>query len=92
MLKQKIQISSDALAQEIAGETVILDLASSTYFGIDETGTMIWQLMQEGMSLEQIHHHMLDEYEVAADVLEKDILAFVSQLQEAGLIRAIQDQ
>jgi hypothetical protein len=92
MLKRKVQISGDALAQEIAGETVILDLASSTYFGIDETGTRIWQLLKEGMDLQQIHELMLEEYEVSPDALETDILAFVSQLQAAGLVCEVQNQ
>jgi hypothetical protein len=92
MLKRKLQISGDALAQEIAGETVILDLASSTYFGIDETGTRIWQLLKEGMDLQEIHELMLAEFEVSPEALETDIMAFVSQLQTAGLVGEAQDQ
>jgi hypothetical protein len=92
MLKRKLQISGDALAQEIAGETVILDLASSTYFGIDETGTRIWQLLKEGMDLQEIHELMLAEFEVSPEALETDIMAFISQLQTAGLVGEAQDQ
>ena len=36
------------LAQELAGETVLLDLASENYFGLDAVGTRVWQLLNEG--------------------------------------------
>ena len=40
MLKpsDKISISPQVVARELGGETVILDLSSGTYFGLDPVG------------------------------------------------------
>ena len=92
VLNRKIQISADALSQEIGGETVILDLASSTYFGIDEIGTLIWQMMKAGKSLQAIHADILSQYDVDPAMLEKDMLGFVEQLKSAGLVSVVQNQ
>jgi hypothetical protein len=39
--RKNITISDKALSQEVNGETVILDLDSESYFGLDEVGTHI---------------------------------------------------
>jgi hypothetical protein len=82
----KFVISEEALSQEVNGETVILDLKSESYFGLDEVGTRIWQLLNKGNTPQQIHDLLLVEYEVDAEQLQKDISELISQLADAGLI------
>ena len=83
---QTIKISSEVLAQEVGGETVILDLKSESYFGLDEIGTRILQLLQEQKDVQTITETMLNEYDVEQEQLEKDIQNLLTQLEEAGLI------
>ena len=82
-----ISISKDVLAQELAGETVLLDLASENYFGLDTVGTRVWQLLNEGQARSDLIDILLDEYEVERAVLEKDIAELLDRLNEAGLIK-----
>lgn len=82
----KITISPDALFQEVSGETVILDLKSEQYFGLDEIGTRIWQLLQTNGDIEQIYQIMTEEFDVDPQHLEADLLSFLDELKKAGLI------
>jgi hypothetical protein len=82
----KITISKEVLAQELAGETVLLDLASERYFGLDAVGTRVWQLLNEGAGQDALVDTLLEEYEVERKVLEKDISELLGRLSEAGLI------
>ena len=82
---QKITISNEALSQEVNGETVILDLQSESYFGLDEVGTRIWQLLQEEKDLQKVFDALLQEYDVGAEQLEQDLIELVNKLIEAGL-------
>ena len=82
---QKITISNEALSQEVNGETVILDLQSESYFGLDEVGTRIWQLLQEEKDLQKVFDALLQEYYVEAEQLEQDLIELVDKLIEAGL-------
>lgn len=86
-LADKVSISSEVAFQEIGGEIVLLDLTSESYFGLDEVGTRIWRLLQEHSSLLAVYEIMREEYEVDAVRLKKDLLAHVSDLVDAGLIR-----
>ncbi len=87
MLTRRVYTSPEALFQEIGGEGVILDLASSTYFGLDEVGVRLWQLLQENPGLQTACDVLIAEYEVGADQLKQDIEKLVEQLVDAGLAR-----
>ena len=81
-----ITISKDVLAQELDGETVLLDLASESFFGLDEVSTRVWQLLRDGIGREEVIDRLLEEYEVDREVLERDIEDLLERLAEAGLI------
>jgi len=83
---QKITISEEALSQEVNGETVILDLKSESYFGLDEVGTRIWQLLQEHGDVQKTFDVMLDEFDVEEEQLEKDMSALLDDMLEKGLL------
>lgn len=85
MLPQRVVLSKDALFQEIGGEGVILDLASSSYFGLDEVGVRLWQLLQVDPGLQTACEALISEYEVDPTQLEQDLAKLVGQLVEAGL-------
>jgi len=85
-MNQIVQVLPDVLSQEVSGETVLLDLNNENYFGLNEVGTRIWQLLQEQNDLEIIYDIMLDEYEVDAKQLRKDFDDIINQLVESGLI------
>lgn len=84
--EQKFSFSDAVFAQEVDGEMVLLDMNSENYFGLDEVGCAIWQSMQEHKVLQGVYDTMLESYDVEPDRLEKDLLAFVEQLRDAGLI------
>jgi hypothetical protein len=84
---QKVIISPEVLFQEVSGEIVLLDLASESYFGLDEIGARIWALLNEEKSVGQIVEVLLEEYEVDRARLEGDVNELLENLLEAGLIK-----
>ncbi len=85
-LSSNISISSEVFTQEVDGETVLLDLQSENYFGLDEVGTRIWQLLQEHNELQKVYNILLEEYDVDATQLEHDLQVLLDKLLDAGLI------
>ena len=79
-LDQSLAVSEDALFRELAGEGVILDLASGRYYGVDRVGARIFELLNTGASLRQVHRTLLDEFDVGPEVLERDLLEFATEL------------
>lgn len=87
MLSNQVQLSEDALFQEIGGEAVILDLATSTYFGLNQVGARCWQLLQDENDMNAIYRQLLQEYDVEAAKLEQDLQDLLNQLSAAGLVK-----
>ncbi len=85
-LQQKVTISKEVLSQEVDEESVLLDMKSESYFGLDEVGTRIWQLLKNGSDLQNVFEILLAEYEVGEDELKKDLQEYIAQLVDAGLI------
>ena len=86
-LNKKITLSDDVISQEVSGETVLLDLASENYFGLDEVGTRIWQLIKENGDLELVVKTLLEEYNVTEEALTADVDALLGEISKLGLIK-----
>lgn len=86
-LQRKLAVSPEVMFQEVGGEVVLLDLASESYFGLDEVGARIWALLNEQNELQAVYEAMLEEYDVEPEKLEADLLELVERLLEAGLVR-----
>ena len=81
-----VSVAPDVLHQELGGETVLLNLANESYFGLDEVGTRIWQILGETSSLPDVVTRLLAEYDVTPEQLRVDVERLVTQLAEAGLV------
>ncbi len=80
------------VSRELEGEAVILNLESGVYFGLNEVGARIWALIQQYGSLRKVLEAMQKEYEVAPQVLERDLLQLVEQLNARGLVNLTQPE
>lgn len=87
-LQDRLEISPEVVARDMGGETMLLDLASGTYFGLDPVGALVWQCLEDGGSLAAACDRVSGEFEVARPVLEADVIALALQLVEKGLAQA----
>lgn len=85
-LATRVTIAAHVRAKQIGDDTVILDLATGTYFGLDTVGARIWQLMQEGKTLSEICDVMVLEYQVSRAALEQDVVQLAETLSARKLI------
>lgn len=88
-LTEKVTIPPQVMARTVGDETVILDLASGTYYGLDPVGARIWQLFVDGQTLAQVRDTMLAEYDVSVDDLERDLNRLLSELSDKNLISLV---
>lgn len=80
------KIPENVLFQEVDGEAVLLSLDQGFYYGLDELGTRIWKLIDEGLEMEQVVDAVVKEYNVERDQAREDIDKFLGELEETGLI------
>jgi hypothetical protein len=85
-LPTQVEISPEALFQELEGETVLLNLQSERYYGLDDVGSRMWQLLAENGDVAAAFSQLLKEYDVDAAQLEADLATLIGRLAEAGLL------
>ncbi|MDB9313334.1 PqqD family protein [Spirulina sp. CS-785/01] len=85
-LTDKVSLAEEVLLQELAGESVLLNLASESYFGLDDVGTRMLTVLQASESIQGAYEQLLMEYEVEAEPLKEDLLSFIEMLREHGLV------
>ena len=77
---------ADKISTGLEGETVILDLASGNYSGLDEVGTTIWNILEQPQIFGDICQRIMAEYKVEEHVCRNDLLTFLKDLADNGLI------
>lgn len=85
-LDSVVVASKDQMASSIGGETVILGLSAGRYFGLDDVGSRVWQLVQQPVSLRAICDTIVREYDVDLSTCEGDVVRIVGEMLSAGLV------
>lgn len=82
----RLRVPDGVLMRELQGESVLLNLDSGHYFGLDEVGTRVWALAVAGPTLGDALRALEDEYDVPPEQLEADVQALLRQLVEHKLV------
>lgn len=76
----------DALHETIDGETIIIDLATGTYYSLRGSAPAIWHALAEGASVETTVEHLHSLYDTVPDEIAVRVEAFLGELEAEGLI------
>ncbi len=85
-LDSTLSIPPQVMSRLVGDETVLLDLASGVYFGLDGVGQRVWESVVEGNSLAQAVDVIVSEYDVDEAQAQADVLEFAGDLVERGLL------
>ena len=78
--------AKDQVWCELAQEAVILNFKSGVYFGLNPVAARVWSLIQEPRTVSALLAMLLDEYDVAPDRCEHDLVALLADLAARDLI------
>lgn len=84
--QSKICAVKDQVSSNLGNEAVILHVKTGSYYGLNEIGTHIWNLIQEPKSFGAVRDAILSEYDVDQARLESDLNAIFDDLLKKGLI------
>lgn len=85
-LETRLTVPPQVMSRLVDDETVLLDLASGVYFGLDGVGKKIWETVAEGRNLGEAAALIVTEYEIEEAQAQIDVLEFASKLVERGLL------
>ena len=90
-LNTTVTHSDHLLTTELDGETVMMSLTQAAYFGLDTTAQRIWNLIAKPCRVSEVVVILMAEFDVARDVCERQVCAFLTELNKEGLIRIVDE-
>ena len=82
----RVTVPDDVLISQLQEESVILNLDSERYYGLDDVGTRFLFVLTTSESIETAYEQLRDEYDVDPQVLRADLLALIENLINQGLL------
>jgi hypothetical protein len=83
----RVRVPDDVLISNLQEESVILNLDSERYFGLDDVGTRFLSVLTTSDSIEAAYQKLLSEYNVDSESLRHDLIALVENLIEQGIVQ-----
>jgi hypothetical protein len=77
---------ADVLARETPDGALLVDVVSGGCWELNRVGAALWSLMDASTTLRAACEILRRRYDVAADVIERDVVALAEQLSSAGLV------
>src|SRR5438067_13626830 len=68
-------------------ESVLLNLETEQYFGLDGTGTRMWQLVTASLNIEAAYQELIAEFDVEPELLRSHLMELLTRLVEGGLLQ-----
>ncbi len=86
-----MKVKDSFVLRKIAGSNVVVPIGSETadfngMMTLNETGAMLFGMLNKDRSIEDLTNAMLSEYDVSAAEAEEDVKAFVETLEKAGML------
>ena len=82
----RVTVPDQILISNLQDESVILNLNSEQYFGLDNVGTRMFSVLTNSDSIEAAYESLTKEYDVDRQVLRDDLILLVENLLQQGLV------
>lgn len=86
-VQRSTRVNESIISADLGTESVLLNVETGIYFGLDEVGAEIWGQLVQGRSEDQIVDRLLDAYDVDRATLAADVATFLDTLEARGILR-----
>ncbi|MCF6157751.1 MAG: PqqD family protein [wastewater metagenome] len=87
-LNQHVTPDHEVVITELEGkEAVLLHLGTKMYFTLNETGLYIWQMLNDGLTPEEISNRISGEFDITPEKAKESVLTLVNELILEKLVK-----
>lgn len=88
--KTIVKRNPEMVTNEVDGELVMMSIENGEYYGLDEIGSRIWELIETPLSVKELVTKLTEEFEVTEEECLADTLDFISELNEKNLVLVVE--
>jgi hypothetical protein len=86
LLNSKIQRNPKMVTSNLDGEIVMMSVENGEYYGLDETGTRIWELLEKTITVDELINSLINEFEIDRETCKHDTMEFLEDMISKNLI------
>jgi hypothetical protein len=83
----RLTASPRHLSCGLSEEAVILNLDNGLYYGLNESGSHVWELLKAGTTFGSLVDALFDRFDSPRAIIEGDLRTLLADLQQQGLIQ-----
>ncbi|MGK0190718.1 MAG: hypothetical protein ACI9R3_006548 [Verrucomicrobiales bacterium] len=84
--ESKLKLADEVLFRDFEEESVLLNLADESYYGLDRVGTEMWKAVSETASVGEAISRMMDGYDTDEETIKTDFIRLMNELCEKGIV------
>ena len=83
----RAEVLPHVLVRFLDKESVLLNLETERYFGLDETGTRMWQVVTAAPNIDAAYQELQSEFDVESELLRLHLAELLGRLVDNGLLQ-----
>jgi hypothetical protein len=84
--RPRLRVSPAVTSQRIGDDAVLIDLRTNEIYEMNRTGARMWQLLGDGLDVDDIKRQLEAEFEIEAEELHRQMDSFLATLLDAKLV------
>jgi hypothetical protein len=88
---QSFNVAEDILFRQVENEAVLLHIPAGMYYSLNETSIIFWEALRTQQPFGSVIEEITAEYEVEYSQVLDDLVAFLQDLLNYGLISRSSD-
>ena len=85
-LDQVVSRDKETASRILAGEAIVLTPMDSKVHSLNETGSRIWELLEDEPTVGEVVAQVHSEFKVSEEQAEADVISFLEQLAGSGMV------
>jgi hypothetical protein len=88
-LATRVERSSEPVSAAAGDSLMMFSVERGSYFGLNEVASAIWKKLESPVAVGALCAELRNEFEVAPERCESEVLAFLEKLEKKGLVRIV---
>ena len=88
-LDDRLVRSGQAIFSSVGGDVVALDIEKGICFGLNATGSRVWEMLASDLCGREICSRLMQDYRVKPETCEREVLELIRALVGEGLIQSV---
>jgi hypothetical protein len=83
---ERLRLREDVHWREAEGQVIALDLSGGRYLTVNKSGALLWPMLQEGATRDELVDRLAGEFELPPEQARADVDAWLSALDAERLL------